>query len=314
MSLAAVMDLYSRSGNCHDNVVAESFFSLLKKERIKRRIYPGRAAASSDAFDYIETLYDAVCQDGFHCRSITGRVRATLRKNRLPSVYGNLGGPCAASPIPFTLNCRSHFMSSSKVNIIARHCLTILQSGRRRSVIISVVALALVVCGSVHGRDDSMKPQNRLHPVTLGFSGGPAIRLCVPDEVSTSFLPANQSIALRVAQMPDGSVRFVHRDKKADQSGSQLLVVAAYISAASWQEVVARHRAAPGSARIGEFVFKSIDPFVDLDRYFAVSTSRPVNFFVDLRSASGTSVERRRAQLTAIADSISGYLNATECN
>ena len=28
----------SRRGNCHDNAVAESFFSALKKERIKRRI------------------------------------------------------------------------------------------------------------------------------------------------------------------------------------------------------------------------------------------------------------------------------------
>ncbi|MBB5509239.1 transposase InsO family protein [Paraburkholderia sp. JPY681] len=30
----------SRRGNCHDNAVAESFVSALKKERIKRHIYP----------------------------------------------------------------------------------------------------------------------------------------------------------------------------------------------------------------------------------------------------------------------------------
>ena len=29
----------SRRGNCHDNAVAESFFQLLKRERIKRKIY-----------------------------------------------------------------------------------------------------------------------------------------------------------------------------------------------------------------------------------------------------------------------------------
>jgi putative transposase len=29
----------SRRGNCHDNAVAESFFSLLKTERIKQHIY-----------------------------------------------------------------------------------------------------------------------------------------------------------------------------------------------------------------------------------------------------------------------------------
>jgi len=44
----------SRRGNCHDSAVAESFFQLLKRERIKRRIYPTRAEARSDVFDYIE--------------------------------------------------------------------------------------------------------------------------------------------------------------------------------------------------------------------------------------------------------------------
>ena len=44
----------SRRGNCHDNAVAESFFQLLKRERIKRRIYLTRDAARSDVFDYIE--------------------------------------------------------------------------------------------------------------------------------------------------------------------------------------------------------------------------------------------------------------------
>jgi putative transposase len=55
----------SRRGNCHDNAVAESFFSLLKKERIKRRIYPDRPAASSDVFDYIEMFYNPVRRHGF---------------------------------------------------------------------------------------------------------------------------------------------------------------------------------------------------------------------------------------------------------
>ena len=32
----------SRRGNCHDNAVAESFFQLLKRERIKRHIYSTR--------------------------------------------------------------------------------------------------------------------------------------------------------------------------------------------------------------------------------------------------------------------------------
>ena len=44
----------SRRGNCHDNAVAESFFNLLKRERIRRRTYKTRADARQDVFDYIE--------------------------------------------------------------------------------------------------------------------------------------------------------------------------------------------------------------------------------------------------------------------
>jgi Integrase core domain. len=32
----------SRRGNCHDDAVAESFFNLLKRERIRRRLYRSR--------------------------------------------------------------------------------------------------------------------------------------------------------------------------------------------------------------------------------------------------------------------------------
>jgi len=48
----------SRRGNCHDNAVAESFFQLLKRERIKCKTYRTRAAARSDVFDYIEMFYN----------------------------------------------------------------------------------------------------------------------------------------------------------------------------------------------------------------------------------------------------------------
>ncbi len=54
----------SRRGNCHDNAVAESFFSVLKKERIKRRIYPTRAMASPDVFDYIDMFYKPIRRHG----------------------------------------------------------------------------------------------------------------------------------------------------------------------------------------------------------------------------------------------------------
>lgn len=48
----------SRRGNCHDNAVAESFFSLLKTERIKKRIFKTRSEARAEIFDYIEFFYN----------------------------------------------------------------------------------------------------------------------------------------------------------------------------------------------------------------------------------------------------------------
>jgi putative transposase len=48
----------SRKGNCWDNAVAESFFSSLKKERIKKQIYKNRDLARADVADYIETFYN----------------------------------------------------------------------------------------------------------------------------------------------------------------------------------------------------------------------------------------------------------------
>lgn len=55
----------SRRGNCHDNAVAESFFQLLKRERIKRKIYGSRDEARSDVFDYIEMFYNPKRRHGF---------------------------------------------------------------------------------------------------------------------------------------------------------------------------------------------------------------------------------------------------------
>ena len=48
----------SRRGNCHDNAVAESFFQLLKRERIRRQIYLNRQDARADVFNYIEMFYN----------------------------------------------------------------------------------------------------------------------------------------------------------------------------------------------------------------------------------------------------------------
>ena len=48
----------SRRGNCYDNAVAESFFHLLKRERIRRKTYSTRKQARADIFDYIEFFYN----------------------------------------------------------------------------------------------------------------------------------------------------------------------------------------------------------------------------------------------------------------
>jgi putative transposase len=48
----------SRRGNCYDNAVAESFFHLLKTEKIRRKTYKTRQEARQDVFDYIELFYN----------------------------------------------------------------------------------------------------------------------------------------------------------------------------------------------------------------------------------------------------------------
>jgi putative transposase len=50
----------SRRGNCWDNAVAESFFSNLKSEQNKNRIYNTRNEARLEIFDYIEGFYKRV--------------------------------------------------------------------------------------------------------------------------------------------------------------------------------------------------------------------------------------------------------------
>ena len=50
----------SRSGNVWDNAAMESFFSSLKTERIRGKVYRTRDAARVDVFDYIERFYNTV--------------------------------------------------------------------------------------------------------------------------------------------------------------------------------------------------------------------------------------------------------------
>jgi putative transposase len=55
----------SRRANCWDNAVAESFFSSLKKERIKKRIYIDREAAAMDISEYVQGFYHSTCRHSY---------------------------------------------------------------------------------------------------------------------------------------------------------------------------------------------------------------------------------------------------------
>src|SRR3569832_528436 len=48
----------SAVGSCADNAAAESFFGVLKRERVNRRQYLTRAEARADIFDYIERFHN----------------------------------------------------------------------------------------------------------------------------------------------------------------------------------------------------------------------------------------------------------------
>jgi len=48
----------SRSGNVWDNAAVERFFSTLKIERVRRKVYRTRDQARADVFDYIERFYN----------------------------------------------------------------------------------------------------------------------------------------------------------------------------------------------------------------------------------------------------------------
>jgi transposase InsO family protein len=55
----------SSTGNCYDNAVAESFFGLLKRERVNRVRYRTREEARADVFDYIEVFYNRKRRHGY---------------------------------------------------------------------------------------------------------------------------------------------------------------------------------------------------------------------------------------------------------
>jgi putative transposase len=49
----------SGRGNCYYNVMAVTFFRLLKQKRIRRTPYETSEQARADVFDYIEFFYNS---------------------------------------------------------------------------------------------------------------------------------------------------------------------------------------------------------------------------------------------------------------
>jgi putative transposase len=63
--MAVMIGSMSRRGNCYDNAVAESFFQLLKRERIRRKTYLDREEARRDVLNYIEIFYNPQRRHGY---------------------------------------------------------------------------------------------------------------------------------------------------------------------------------------------------------------------------------------------------------
>jgi len=76
----------SRRGNCYDNAVAESFFQLLKRERIRRKIYADREEARRDIFEYIEMFYNPKRRHS-HANNVSPVQFEQQHFSRLQSVY-----------------------------------------------------------------------------------------------------------------------------------------------------------------------------------------------------------------------------------
>lgn len=72
----------SRRGNCWDNAVAESFFSSLKKERIRKRIYKTWNLARADIFDYIEVFYNRARRHSHLGGTVTSAASVRRPSNR----------------------------------------------------------------------------------------------------------------------------------------------------------------------------------------------------------------------------------------
>ena len=60
LASASITVSMSRTGNCYDNAVTESFFGTLKGECVERACFQTRGQAKQTIFEYVECFYNRV--------------------------------------------------------------------------------------------------------------------------------------------------------------------------------------------------------------------------------------------------------------
>lgn len=76
----------SRRANCWNNAVVEFFFSSLKKERVKKRIYADRETATLDLAEYIDDFYNKVRLHS-HLGGVSPNTYEAANRRRKTAVY-----------------------------------------------------------------------------------------------------------------------------------------------------------------------------------------------------------------------------------
>ena len=85
----------SGRGSCYDNAPLESFFSLLKRERIRRQTYPTREDAKTDVFDYIERFYNRLRRHAYlgYISPVKYEKQVMKTKSTAPKYWGRINWP-----------------------------------------------------------------------------------------------------------------------------------------------------------------------------------------------------------------------------
>ncbi len=137
----------SRRGNRWDNAVAGSFFSSMKKERIRKRIYKTRDLARADTFDYIEVFYNRTDATVTSTASVRSPSNRPHRENRL--VYRGGVSPSMAQkylnyPCRFTTAMQGELprFSSCSTTVI-KHKSALSSFRHRKQTIVQSVTLDL---------------------------------------------------------------------------------------------------------------------------------------------------------------------------